>query len=104
VRNGVTRGRECLESGRDLTRPLTLLAYFEPQRSEGLPRRRHQKGCLADAIRRAASPTPSEGRPAGGALIYGVLVLRERYQTSDDQGAVGEGPDVDVIPSLRSPQ
>jgi hypothetical protein len=45
-------------------------------------------------------PQRSEGRPADGALIDGILVLRERYQTSDDLGIVGDGSDVDVIPPL----
>jgi hypothetical protein len=43
---------------------MTLLAYFEPQ--------------------------PSQRRPADDAMINGVQVLLERYQTPGDQGAVGE--------------
>jgi hypothetical protein len=38
-----------------------------------------------------------------GGLINGFLVSLERYQASADQGVVGEGPEVDVIPSLRLP-
>jgi hypothetical protein len=40
---------------------------------------------------------------ADGGLINGILVSLEQYQTPDDQGAVGEGPDADVIPPLRPP-
>jgi hypothetical protein len=30
-------------------------------------------------------------------------MLLEQYQTPDDQGVVGEGPDVDAIPFLQPP-
>jgi hypothetical protein len=42
----------------------------------------------------------SDQRGDGG-LINDILVLLERYQTPADLGDVGEGPEVDAIPSLR---